>query len=390
MSKWVNVGGTWRQVVGQWANVGGTWRQITNEWVNVGGTWRQSYASSFQAPASITAINNSTSTPAILINWSASTSGSNSVTYDLYKSTSSTPAPTSSTAASSGLGGISGTSENNTGGLTFGTTYYYWVRAVDSTGAKTAWTGPASATPAALSAGLTPSLSITSSTSTGFTVYLSNYDATYTWGISITSGSGSISPSTITGNGSYVVTTSGTATITVTTAKSGYSSGTSSISGSASVFTINTLTGSSAGSFSATWFNPPVGTTRYNITVAGAGSGSLSPNYQLLGTTLTSLTWTNGISGGTYTIYADALNAGGAVIASATPVNVVAGTATPTPTPTPTPSCTVGGFCSISYACSSGTCAGLGGCAGCASAPCTRTGTYNSSCGCVLTGSAIC
>ena len=147
MPIYINDNNNIRSISGFYINDAGSIRTIQAGYINDAGTIRQFYSSGFQAPTSITAVNNSTSTPAILINWSASTSGSNSVTYDLYKSTSSTPAPTSSTAASSGLGGISGTSENNTGGLTFGTTYYYWVRAVDSTGAKTAWTGPASAVP---------------------------------------------------------------------------------------------------------------------------------------------------------------------------------------------------------------------------------------------------
>ena len=72
MSKWVNVGGTWRQVVGQWVNVGGTtWRQITNEWVNVGGTWRQSYSSSFLAPTNL--YNYASSSTSITVLWNAST-----------------------------------------------------------------------------------------------------------------------------------------------------------------------------------------------------------------------------------------------------------------------------------------------------------------------------
>jgi len=334
MAKWVNVGGYWKQVSNMWVNVGGTWRKVSNEWVNVGGTWRQSFSSAFSAPASISAT--ASSSTSITVTWTASIPDSGyTVTYDVYRSTTTTPPTSTSTPL---VSGITGLSENNTGGLTTGTTYYYWVRAVETNGTttnKTSWTGPASATPVALNPALTPALSITSSTSTGFTIYLSNYDATYTWGMSITAGSGSISPSTITGNGYYVVTTSGSATVTVTTTKAGSYGGSASITGSASVLTITASTGSSPGSFSASWSNPPAGTAKYNVTAAGSGSGSLLPSYQLLGTTVTSQAWTNGTPSTTYTIHVDALNSGGAIIQSATPVSVVSGASSPPPPPPP-------------------------------------------------------
>jgi len=334
MAKWVNVGGYWKQVSNMWVNVGGTWRKVSNEWVNVGGTWRQSFSSAFSAPASISAT--ASSSTSITVTWTASIPDSGyTVTYDVYRSTTTTPPTSTSTPL---VSGITGLSENNTGGLTTGTTYYYWVRAVETNGTttnKTSWTGPASAIPVALNPALTPALSITSSTSTGFTIYLSNYDATYTWGMSITAGSGSISPSTITGNGYYVVTTSGSATVTVTTTKAGSYGGSASITGSASVLTITASTGSSPGSFSASWSNPPAGTAKYNVTAAGSGSGSLLPSYHLLGTTVTSQAWTNGTPSTTYTIYVDALNSGGAIIQSATPVSVVSGASSPPPPPPP-------------------------------------------------------
>jgi len=330
----ISNGSAWNTISQIQISDGTSWNTVKAGYISNGSTWNQFYSSGFQAPVSISAT--ASSSTSITVTWAASAPDSGyTVTYDVYRSTTTTPPTSTSTPL---VSGITGLSENNTGGLTTGTTYYYWVRAVETNGTttnKTSWTGPASAIPVALNPALTPALSITSSTSTGFTIYLSNYDATYTWGMSITAGSGSISPSTITGNGYYVVTTSGSATVTVTTTKAGSYGGSASITGSASVLTITASTGSSSGSFSASWSNPPAGTAKYNVTAAGSGSGSLLPSYQLLGTTVTSQAWTNGTPSTTYTIYVDALNSGGAIIQSATPVSVVSGASSPPPPPPP-------------------------------------------------------
>jgi hypothetical protein len=53
------------------------------------------------------------------------------------------------------------------------------------------------------------------------------------------------------------------------------------------------------------------------------------------------------------------------------------------------PGCVVGAPCTVSYACGSGTCTGAGGCNGCGG-PCYRDGTYNSSCGCSVSGGVYC
>ena len=43
MSTGVNIGGTWRNIVGASVNIGGTWRNVTEIWCNIGGTWRKAW-----------------------------------------------------------------------------------------------------------------------------------------------------------------------------------------------------------------------------------------------------------------------------------------------------------------------------------------------------------
>ena len=88
---------------------------------------------------------------------------------------------------------------------------------------------------AATGSGLTPTFGTTSSTPSstadGFTVQVSNYDGAYTWAVTTTAGSATISNS---GLVTVTALTSGqSATVTVTTSRTGYDNGSAQISGSA-------------------------------------------------------------------------------------------------------------------------------------------------------------
>lgn len=88
---------------------------------------------------------------------------------------------------------------------------------------------------------LTPAFGSIASQSGGFTVQISNYDGAFSWGTSTTAGSASISSS-------GVVTVSGlssgaSATVTVTTNRSGYATGTASTTGQATSTAGGDLTG---------------------------------------------------------------------------------------------------------------------------------------------------
>jgi len=78
----------------------------------------------------------------------------------------------------------------------------------------------------------TPKLAAPASTAGGFTVQVSNYDAAYTWAVTTTAGSATISNAglvTVTG-----LTPEQSATVTVTTTRTGYANGTVTATGSAS------------------------------------------------------------------------------------------------------------------------------------------------------------
>jgi titin len=84
---------------------------------------------------------------------------------------------------------------------------------------------------AATGSALTPTFDSPSSTADGFTVQVSNYSADYTWTVTTTAGSATISDDglvTVTG-----LTSGQSATVTVTATRTGYDNGSAQISGSA-------------------------------------------------------------------------------------------------------------------------------------------------------------
>ena len=110
---------------------------------------------------------------------------------------------------------------------------YSWIH--DSGGSEhrvktvTATTGLTPVTP--VGAALSPTFESPSSTADGFTVQVSNYNADYTWTVTTTAGSATISNSglvTVTG-----LTSGQSATVTVTAMRTGYDNGTAQVNGSA-------------------------------------------------------------------------------------------------------------------------------------------------------------
>ena len=83
---------------------------------------------------------------------------------------------------------------------------------------RTGYLAGSAATQVSLQGGLTPLFGTATSITGGFTVQVSNYDANYSWAVSATGGT-----ATIGSTGLVTVTTSGAATVTVTTTRSGYS-----------------------------------------------------------------------------------------------------------------------------------------------------------------------
>ncbi len=107
------------------------------------------------------------------------------------------------------------------------------VTAANASGSTSAFS---SNTATVLGAALTPTFGANTSTAGGFTGSVTNYNASYTWGISTNSGSvsfgtpsGSTYPFTVSG-----LSSGASATVTVTTSRTGYNSGSAQTTGTAS------------------------------------------------------------------------------------------------------------------------------------------------------------
>ena len=127
-------------------------------------------------------------------------------------------------------------------GLTNGTAYTFTVTATNSGGTSAASSASSAVTPTGPA--LTPTFGTPTSTADGFTVQVSNYDANYTWAVSTTAGSATISNAglvTVTG-----LTPEQSATVTVTTTRTGYAGGSATATGSASTGAPGSPTGVTA------------------------------------------------------------------------------------------------------------------------------------------------
>ena len=159
-------------------------------------------------------------------------------------------------------------------GLAPGTAYTLALYGYNGTTLSTTSSGGSFST--STGAALTPTFGGNTSVSGGFTGSVTNYNASYTWGISTNSGSvsfgspsGSTYPFTVSGLGSGA-----SATVTVTTSRTGYSGGSAQTTGTASV----TLFAPSAPSPSVT-----SGPTQTTVTIswsAPSNGGSAITSYE--------------------------------------------------------------------------------------------------------------
>ncbi|MDA8552006.1 hypothetical protein N9K78_01810 [Aquiluna sp.] len=132
-----------------------------------------------------------------------------------------------SVSASAGSATISGTGLITVTGLSAGDSDTVTVGTSRSGYAA----GSATVASSALEAALTPTFATPTKTSDGFTVQVSNYDANFTWSVSASAGS-----ATISGTGLITVTglsAGASATITAQTTRSGYAAGSATVSDSA-------------------------------------------------------------------------------------------------------------------------------------------------------------
>ena len=117
-------------------------------------------------------------------------------------------------------------------GLTGGTTYTFTVIATNSVGnSSPSAASNAITTTSSSTSGLVPTFSSVTTASTGFTVTVTNYSASYTWSVSVPA------PASVTINSSGLITVTGLtgdgtqATVTVTTTRSGYTTQSASVTG---------------------------------------------------------------------------------------------------------------------------------------------------------------
>lgn len=225
----------------------------------------------------------------VAVQWTAPPASWNLITgYEVQVATKAT-GPFSPVASGSCSGSIVATQCVAT--LSGGKAYYFQVRAKDSAG----W-GPWSATSAgvttALGAALKPAFGTVTKTATGFTVNVTNYNPAYAWTATTNAGtvskgavSGSTLPLTVTG-----LNAGQAATVTVTTTRLGYATGTASISGTAQTSPPsapqNVVVTAGSKQVSVSW-TPPASTggspiTKYTATAwssatGGSSAGACSP-----------------------------------------------------------------------------------------------------------------
>lgn len=117
-------------------------------------------------------------------------------------------------------------------GLTSGTTYTFTVVATNAVGNSSPSTASnAITTTSSTLTGIVPTFSSVTTAANGFTVTVTNYNATYTWAVSVTA------PATVTISSTGLITVTGLsgqgtpATVTVTTSRTGYTTQSASITG---------------------------------------------------------------------------------------------------------------------------------------------------------------
>ncbi len=147
-------------------------------------------------------------------------------------------------------------------GLTAGTTYTFTVVATNSVGNSLASAASnAITTSSSSTSGLVPTFSPVTTASTGFTVTVTNYSASYTWSVSVTA------PAAVTISSAGLITVTGLngqgtpATVTVTTSRTGYTTQSASVTGTT---------------------NPPPPPPNYLYTLTAPTLSKVSTNYVCL------------------------------------------------------------------------------------------------------------
>jgi len=167
--------------------------------------------------------------------------------------------------------------------------------------------GSSDSAPAPILAALAPTFASPSSTDDGFIVQVSNHDSDYTWAVNTSAGSVSIS-----GSGLIIVTelTPGlSATVTVTTSRTGYARGTANVSGTATTGAALTPSfaspSSTADGFTAQVNNHnsdygwAVSTSAGSVNISGSGLVTVTGLSPGLSATVTVTTSRTGYAGGT-------------------------------------------------------------------------------------------
>jgi outer membrane protein OmpA-like peptidoglycan-associated protein len=171
----------------------------------------------------------------------ATTTGSTTATVTYTAPGSDGGATITSYTATSSPGSITGSLSQATSGtisvtgLTAGTTYTFTVVATNSVGNSSPSASSNAIATSGTTSGLIPTFSTVTTASAGFTVTVTNYSASYTWSVTVTT------PATVTLSSSGLITVTGLigdgaeATVTVTTSRTGYTTQSASITGSTKV-----------------------------------------------------------------------------------------------------------------------------------------------------------
>ena len=164
---------------------------------------------------------------------------------------------------------------------------------ITTTGADAASAGSATVTKTSLNTALTPTFGTITSTATGFTVSITNYDAAYTWAGTSSESGGSVA-FTDTGSGTGLATITGvtagtSSTATITTTKAGYATGSATTS---AVTSLNTALTPTFGSTTATagGFTVQISNYNYNVNYTWAGTATASGTVSVNGTGLVTVT----------------------------------------------------------------------------------------------------
>lgn len=168
----------------------------------------------------------------VTLQWTAPASSWNLITgYDVQVATKAS-GPFSAVTSGTCAGTVKSTQCTAT--LAGGKTYYFQVRAKDAAGPGP-WSATSVGTTTSLAAALKPTFGTVTRTATGFTVNVTNYNPAYMWAASTNAGTvtvgtptGSTLPLTVT-----ALTAGQSATVTVTTSRTGYASGSAAVSGTA-------------------------------------------------------------------------------------------------------------------------------------------------------------